>query len=116
LLVLEGELAWDATDRELVRQAWRFEAIQEAHRECLAVLKAVPKEAVEKAGAADAFLRWAELERMSWKRAVEMDPLLPRELWPPGYLGEEVWKKRQKVLRQAGKRVGGFKRPSGEGT
>jgi DNA-binding transcriptional regulator PaaX len=61
-------------------------------------------------GSGDALLKklflWGRIEKQLWADCMESDPLLPRELWPPSYLGEKAWNERGKTLRRLGKLTG----------
>jgi DNA-binding transcriptional regulator PaaX len=47
-------------------------------------------------------------EREAWLDAVTHDPLLPEKILPPGYLGQQVWRRRIKALREAGRQLRTF--------
>jgi DNA-binding transcriptional regulator PaaX len=58
--------------------------------------------------AAKALQYWAVTEREAWLDAVIHDPLLPEKILPPGYLGQQVWRRRIKALREAGRQLRTF--------
>ncbi len=39
-------------------------------------------------------------ERHHWKSILELDPFMPRALWPSGYKGERIFKMRDEFLRE----------------
>ncbi len=58
--------------------------------------------------AAKALLRWAA-EREAWLEAVTNDPLLPGRILPSDYLGQQAWRRRVEVLRDASRQLRTFK-------
>jgi phenylacetic acid degradation operon negative regulatory protein len=85
----------------IVAGAWSFDRINALYAKCLTVLEQLPEERPLTRNAAGPLRRWARVERAAWLDAVSCDPLLPRPLLPDGYLGEKVWKQRQKCLVEA---------------
>ena len=59
-------------------------------------------------GAAKALLRWATAEREAWLDAVTNDPLLPGRILASDYLGQQAWRGRVEVLRDAGRQLRTF--------
>ena len=57
------------------------------------------------------FRSWAAAEREAWRNAVTIDPLLPGRILPSDYLGQQAWRLRVEVLREASRQIIGFKRP-----
>jgi len=57
---------------------------------------------------ARALRRWAAAEREAWLDAVTQDPLLPERILPSDYLGQEAWRRRMVVLREAGRQLRTF--------
>ena len=60
--------------------------------------------------AAKSLLRWAAAEREAWLDAVTNDPLLPGRILPSDYLGQQAWRRRVEVLRDAGRQLHTFNR------
>ena len=58
---------------------------------------------------AKALLRWAAAEREAWLEAVTNDPLLPGRILPSDYLGQQAWRRRVEVLRDASRQLRTFK-------
>jgi phenylacetic acid degradation operon negative regulatory protein len=103
IFFFEGTGCLGEGDANIVRQAWNFERINgaiEAHR---LHIRQIPDSG--EAGWRERLLEWATVEKNLWSRVLEVDPLLPRELWPENYLGEKAWKNRLAVLRKAGEIV-----------
>jgi phenylacetic acid degradation operon negative regulatory protein len=98
-LVIEGRPAAGESDQEIVQAAWDFPRINhryERHRDFLRHDPPTDGRLVE----------WARREIAGWRAAVALDPLLPRPLLPSGYLGIEVWQRRQKILARLAGLVG----------
>ena len=67
-----------------------------------------PIGALRNDAAAKALLRWAAAEREAWLDAVTNDPLLPGRILPSDYLGQQAWRRRVEVLRDAGRQLRTF--------
>lgn len=112
LLLLEARPAARESDEDLVRGAWNFTAINRGYERAIAVLAARPRRPIGTPDAAEALRRWGRDERFAWNKAVAEDPLLPRALWPRGYLGEKAWNRRRKELTAAARLVRHFRPPA----
>ena len=108
LILLESRPVAGESDTDIVRGAWDFASINKNYSAHLAVLAARPRESIQSPEAARKLKDWARRERAAWLLAVSSDPLLPRSLWPAGYLGERAWKKRIKEFREIGKILAHF--------
>lgn len=108
LILLEARPVAGESDDQIVRGAWDFAEINKRYTAVLRVLDARPQEPLGAPGAAQRLKDWAARERAAWLRAMTADPLLPRKIWPSGYLGERVWRRRLKEFRQAGRQLAGF--------
>jgi DNA-binding transcriptional regulator PaaX len=111
LVCLESRPCGGETDAEVVTSAWDFEAINRGYRDHLDVLARFPDVGVLDARTARLLQDWGRTERETWMHAVCKDPLLPEPLLPGDYLGREAWKRRQRVLAEAGKRISEFTWP-----
>ena len=49
-------------------------------------------------------------ERETWLDAVTNDPLLPGRILPSDYLGQQAWRRRVEVLRDASRQLRTFHR------
>jgi phenylacetic acid degradation operon negative regulatory protein len=80
---------------ELVDQAWDFDALDKAQadycRETALALRRVEDRKTDGATR----VRLARAEMLAYLSAMCDDPLLPRDLWPHGYRGEEAWRMHQ---------------------
>ncbi len=97
----EGVTCCGESNSEVVSTAWNFTKIRADYENHLAHLQSVP----DGSGmdVRENLLEWGRIEKQLWAECMGSDPLLPRELWPAGYPGETVWKKRIKTLRRVGK-------------
>lgn len=100
MTIFEGMTCCGERSSELVAAAWNFGEIDENYQDYLIHLKQFPR--TGGAELRDSLLDWGCQEKKLWSVCIEADPLLPRELWPVGYLGEKAWKKRIQSLRRAG--------------
>ncbi len=79
------------TNDEYVAKAWPFKVINRRYTEHIRYLeKGVPKLQEDNDP-------WFEKESDLWKAAFELDPFLPSEIWPEGYLGQKSWRLRKKA-------------------
>jgi DNA-binding transcriptional regulator PaaX len=108
LILLEARPCAGESDAEIVAGAWDFERINRRYVQHLKILGERPDGALRSDAAAQALLRWAAAEREAWLDAVRADPLLPERILPSDYLGQEAWRRRIKVLRQAGQQLRTF--------
>jgi len=111
LILLEARPCAGESDAEIVGGAWDFPRINRRYARCLKTLKERPGDAIRNEAAAKALLRWAAAEREAWRNAVTIDPLLPGRILPSDYLGQQAWRLRVEVLREASRQIIGFKRP-----
>lgn len=113
LILLEGTAVAGERNEDIVEGAWDFRLIRRRYEKVVAVLERRPRGPLRSREAGEALSRWAREERAAWQEVVAVDPFLPRSLWPPGYPGEKVWKRRCAELRSAGRLVAGFRPPDG---
>jgi len=109
LLLLEARPCSGESDAEIAAGAWDFGTINTHYVRHLKLLDQRPDGSLRDNAAAKALQRWAAEERAAWHAAVEIDPLLPKSLLPPDYLGCRAWQRRIKVLRQAGQQLRTFR-------
>jgi len=97
LLFFEGHPFAGESDAALVSGGWSFSGINDAYRESLAILAAMPKadEAPRR------WREWLEREHTAWVRATFVDPFLPECLLPPDYLGRTAYEVRRTTLKHA---------------
>jgi phenylacetic acid degradation operon negative regulatory protein len=108
LILLEARPCAGESDAEIVSGAWDFERINHRYARCLKMLKTRPGGALRNDAAAKALLRWAGAEREAWLDAVANDPLLPGRILPADYLGQQAWRTRVEVLRDASRQLRTF--------
>ena len=93
---------------EIVAGAWDFERLNRRYARHLKILGDRPGGALRNDATAKALLRWAAAERVAWLDAVTNDPLLPGRILPSDYLGQQAWRRRVEVLRDAGRQLRTF--------
>ncbi|MBI5774105.1 MAG: hypothetical protein HZA89_10230 [Verrucomicrobia bacterium] len=96
-------------EAEIVAGAWDFKRINRRYARHLKILGERPGGALRNDAAAKALLRWAAAEREAWLEAVTNDPLLPGRILPSDYLGQQAWRRRVEVLRDASRHLRTFK-------
>jgi len=110
LLLLEARPCAGEADAEIVVGAWDFERINHRYGRHLKIVEERPGGAMRNDKTAKALLRWAAAEREAWLEAVTIDPLLPARILPSDYLGQQAWRRRVEVLRDAGRQLRTFYR------
>jgi phenylacetic acid degradation operon negative regulatory protein len=105
LILLEARPCAGESDAEIVAGAWDFERINRRYARHLKVLEARTGGVLRSDAAAKALLSWAAAEREAWLDAVTNDPLLPAKILPSNYLGQQAWRRRVEVLRDAGRQL-----------
>jgi phenylacetic acid degradation operon negative regulatory protein len=108
LILLEARPCAGESDAEIVAGACDFERINQRYAWHLKILGERPGGVLGNEAVAKALRGWAAAEREAWLDAVTCDPLLPERILPPGYLGQKVWRRRIKVLREAGRQLRTF--------
>ena len=103
LILFEGTTCGGESTAEMVSSAWNFAAIKKNYEDYLAHLDKMPPSHSE--DILEKLLAWGQLEKSLWETCLTHDPLLPRELWPEGYPGEQAWLQRMARLRLAGKTI-----------
>lgn len=99
LVAMKARLSKGMADAEVVAASWDFEEINQLWRREIQILAACPD-----SRNIGELQDWLKVEREAWLQALEVDPLLPRSLWPAGYLGKEAWKRRCIVAERVGQR------------
>lgn len=92
-VVMEGSPAAGESDAEIVASAWDFTAINQRYDHYLSFAQKLPP-------AGPRLIEWARHERIAWKRALALDPLLPAPLLPDGYRGRVALERRKQILAQ----------------
>ena len=106
LILFEGTACGGESDADIVAGAWDFGAINQLYDRHLKILEAQPSCNSSKKITAHALRSWAEAERLAWRNAIAMDPLLPQRLLPKEYLGKRAWRHRIEVLARARRNIG----------
>lgn len=100
MTLFEGTSCGGESPAELIASAWDFPRIGEGYDRHDDHLLTLRDHAAEMNAAA--LLDWGTTERKLWADCLGNDPLLPRELWPDHYPGEESWNARGRALHLAG--------------
>lgn len=89
-VLLEARTVLGIGPHRIVEQAWDWVGLARMQRWFLEECRGV-REALAGGGLADSTLQTMAVEILAAHRAVtDLDPFLPRSLWPDGYLGPEV--------------------------
>jgi phenylacetic acid degradation operon negative regulatory protein len=105
LILLEARPCAGESDEEIVAGAWDFDGIKRRYTQHLKILGERPDKALRNETTAKVLLHWAVAEREAWLDAVSNDPLLPARILPYDYLGQQAWRRRKEVLRDASRQL-----------
>jgi hypothetical protein len=103
LVVLEARPGAGESDLQIVQGAWDFDGLNDLYRGYLRVLDQRPNGRRRQTKPDQVLAAWAEDERKAWLEAIRFDPMLPRCLHPPGYLGPEAFRQREEALGPVGR-------------
>ncbi len=103
--VMEARCCRGYSDQAVVLGAWDFEEINRRHRAYLEIATADLERLTRGTLRPAELTLWLHRERSAWADALALDPLLPRVLHPPGYLGEKAWQARRAALSAITARV-----------
>jgi len=103
--LLDAQPCAGESDTEIVEAAWNFQRINQCYRRLMKILDERPDGMLRSEVEVKAMSRWASAERKAWLNAITNDPLLPKRLLPPGYLGQSAWQRRVEVLHEAGTQI-----------
>ncbi|MBX3746555.1 MAG: hypothetical protein KF833_14700 [Verrucomicrobiae bacterium] len=96
--VIQGRPAPPDQDADLVRSAWDFTAIDTRYRQYLRAAE----QGLDLASSRDVppaqRRKWLRFQRLVWRQALSLDPVLPSPLCPPSYLGRDAFESRAQVL------------------
>ena len=98
MIFLNATPAAGESDEEIVSTTWDFNQINSRWQSYLEMLDTKPNVSLESEKKANALYEWTNAERRAWRHAISADPLLPRLIWPDGYLGEQALKKRNQTM------------------
>lgn len=99
LLLLLADSKGSKVDVRMVEGAWNFDDINEHYEKLETVLDQFS--AISEQNSLDALADWTAAEKAASRIAVQVDPLLPSDLYPKSYIGRKIWKKRAKILADA---------------
>jgi len=96
LTCLEANPCMGESALDLTKSAWKFPQINARYQQHIELLKSFSK----RRHSLDWTKRrdWLAEEKESWDACMALDPLLPREMIPAGYLGELAWETRLRTM------------------
>lgn len=111
LIFLNATPGGGESHAEIVAGAWDFPTINDRYERYLRILGTCPSLRRRKTPhSPDEMRQWANEERKAWILAFSIDPLLPKALWPAGYLGRKAWQKKLEAMQSASEFMRRFKR------
>ncbi len=99
-VLMEATCCPGYSDAAIVAGAWDFEEINRRLRGYIQTATLTSRDLACLREKPSALPGWITQDRIAWRHALELDPLLPRALWPSGYEGERAWNTKLKSYRQ----------------
>ncbi|MCX6997656.1 MAG: hypothetical protein NTV49_11360 [Kiritimatiellaeota bacterium] len=84
----------------LAAAAWDFHQLHQAHTWFLAALAETRQQLSTGSWSADKLIALLREQQSAYLTVMEADPLLPAELWPDNYLGQQVYQTHRTLARQ----------------
>ena len=94
LTIMESTCAAGYENAAIVQGAWDFVEINKRHRAYVQSHSVSPRDVNRLRASRKALNNWLRSEKVAWRHATQLDPLLPRALWPSDYQGETSWRTR----------------------
>ncbi|OUW15296.1 MAG: hypothetical protein CBD18_09265 [Opitutales bacterium TMED158] len=92
--LMNGTFEGKGSPQSYARSSWNFALINERYQAYLDFLEARDPQTVDDGQFSD----WFQSEIALWRKAFDLDPFLPRELWPKPYLGPQAYDARAKAF------------------
>lgn len=103
--LLESRTVLGRGPQAVIRAAWDMDGLQNVQRWYCETCEENLENLRGGALAKDELLALARDERMAYLHAMSADPLLPRNLWPGGYAGEQAWKLHRRMVSEITRRL-----------
>jgi phenylacetic acid degradation operon negative regulatory protein len=103
LILMEATCCAGYSNEAVVNGAWDFAEINNRYAAHHAIVGLSVRAEERLAGSPESLGDWLRRERLAWRHALDMDPLLPRDLWPKGYAGERAWQTRLQTFQSLSK-------------
>jgi phenylacetic acid degradation operon negative regulatory protein len=103
--LLESATVLGRNPQDIVCSAWDFERLGEIQSWYCDVYAENLGRLLEGKHAPSVLVTFAREEMSAYLSAMAEDPLLPRELWPDGYRGQEVCTLHRRLVKEIGKRA-----------
>ena len=104
VVFFEGSPIGGLNNSDIVRRSWNFDEINARYETYLKFLASGEPGVVDATGIEERFAKWFRRESDLWRSVYELDPLLPRSLWPRKYLGERALSERKQAYGVWGSR------------
>ena len=105
VVFFEGRFSGVKSNEDHVSKAWDFSVINSRYSDYLDFVSRMTKKRISR----PRFPSWFNEEIELWTHALEVDPILPRELWPresgSNYLGPEALSARRRFYRHWGRHL-----------
>jgi len=98
LTFLEAAPIGGESSDAMVSAAWDFLALAHSYTAYLDILRLRPA----RVRGIEPWINWFQTEQRAWRQIARLDPFLPHELLPSGYLGQQAWAARQEAMSDFG--------------
>jgi phenylacetic acid degradation operon negative regulatory protein len=95
-ILMEAQCCAGYSNEAVVNGAWDFEEINKRHDSYIRVATLSDRERQRLCATPATLGHWLRSERVAWRHALALDPLLPRPLLPKGYRGRDAWDVRRR--------------------
>jgi phenylacetic acid degradation operon negative regulatory protein len=96
-IVMEAQCAGGYADESVVCGAWAFDEINSRYENYLTNFRPSASATRKLVQSAEDLGNWLRREKIAWRHAQALDPLLPEPLWPRNYRGKIAWDQRREV-------------------
>lgn len=103
--LLEATTVLGRSSQDIVLQAWDFNRLEQVHRLYIEVFRENLSGLQQEQPAPADLMALAVEEGAAYRSAMAEDPLLPRSLWPSGYMGPEVYDLHQRCVSEIADRL-----------
>jgi phenylacetic acid degradation operon negative regulatory protein len=93
-IVMEAQAAAGYANESIVLGAWEFDEINSRYGHYLTHFQLSASAIRKLVQSAEDLGSWLRREKIAWRHAMALDPLLPRPLWPRHYQGQHAWTQR----------------------
>jgi phenylacetic acid degradation operon negative regulatory protein len=103
--LLEATTVLGRSSQDIVRQAWGVDRLERVQGLYIEVFEENLARVLQERDSPADLMALAGEEAAAYRAAMAEDPLLPRGLWPPGYLGPQAYDLHERCIRTIAERL-----------